>query len=74
MNFQPYSQETMQSAFTANEAQRTLHREMITVRDAIDSEFGAIKEAEEYEKHKDMLEADEKWFLEHQGDNMEQSI
>lgn len=35
MNF--YSQETLQQAFSANKSYGTLHREMITVADAIES-------------------------------------
>lgn len=65
MNF--YSPATMQSAFNANESRTTLHRHMITVADAQETEYGVTKEAEEYEKHKEMFDTM------HQGDNMEDS-
>lgn len=64
MNFMPYSPATMQSAFNADESRITLHRHMITVADAQETEYGVTKEAEEYEKHKEMFETM------HQGDNM----
>lgn len=57
-----YSQETLQTAFTANEYPKALHREMLTVEEAEESQL--------YEQHKDAMEEDKKWFTMHQGDNM----
>lgn len=54
-------------ALTANEDfHRTLHRQVITVSQAM--------EREEYENHMDKMEADKKWHMMHQGNNFEPSI
>lgn len=62
-----YSRESVDRACTANRVLYwDLSRHLITTEEAIESE--------EYEKHKDMIEADKKWHLEHQGDNYESSL
>lgn len=58
----------MRSAFNADESRTTLHRHMLTVADAEETEYGVTKEAEEYEKHKEMFDTM------HQNDNFEPSI
>lgn len=68
MNFMPYGPATMRSAFNADESRTTLHRHMLTVADAEETEYGVTKEAEEYEKHKEMFDTM------HQNDNFEPSI
>ena len=59
-----YSQETLQTAFTANAYPKALHREMLTVEEAEESQL--------YEQHKDMHHEEEmkKFMTMHQGDNM----
>lgn len=58
-----YSQETLQTAFTANAYPKALHREMLTV--------GEAEESQMYEQHKDMHHEEEmkKFMTMHQGDN-----
>lgn len=46
-----YSQETLQTAFTANAYPKALHREMLTV--------GEAEESQLYEQHKDMHHEEE---------------
>lgn len=61
-----YSQETLQTAFSANAYPKALHREMLTVEEAEESQL--------YEQHKDAVEEDKKYFMmNHQGDNMKNS-